>query len=202
MSIRAVYFDLGGVILRTEDKVPRTKLAERFGLDYRGIEKIVFENESGRRAGIGEINEADHWRNVAGVLKRPEAEWELLREQFFAGDRLDRELLEFMRGLRPGVKVGLISNAWEGMRSWIAGQKFEDVFDGLTISAEVGIAKPEGGIYAYALKQLGVRPEEAVFFDDLPENVRGAQAAGMQGFIFSSTQAAMAEIRALLATTA
>ena len=200
MSIQAVYFDLGGVILRTEDKSPRTKLAERFGLDYAGIEQIVFESDSGRRASTGAISEARHWRNVAQALGRPEDEWEQLRDQFFGGDRLDMELLAFLRSLRPSVKVGLISNAWDGMRPWIGAHQFDDVFDHMTISAEIGITKPQSGIYRHALEQLGVaRPGEAAFFDDLPENVRGAQAAGMQGFLFKDTQGATADIRTLIA---
>ena len=199
MSIQAVYFDLGGVILRTEDKSPRTKLAERFGLDYRGIEDIVFDSDSGRRASSGTITETQHWRNVARSLKTPEDEWEQLRDAFFGGDRLDAQLLAFMRSLRPAVKVGLISNAWDGMRSWIAAQRFDDVFDHMTISAELGVTKPQPGIYRHALEQLGIaQPAQAVFFDDLPENVLGAQQAGMQAFLFRDTPGAIAEINRLL----
>ncbi len=195
MSLQAVYFDLGGVILRTVDKTPRTSLAKEFGLDYAGIEKVVFESGSARQASLGVIGEEQHWRNVARELQQPESAWERLREQFFGGDRLDQELLAFMRSLRPGLKIGLISNAWDGMRAWITARQFDDVFDGLTISAEVGIAKPQAGIYEYALKQLGIpRPAETVFFDDLPENVQGAQAAGMHAMLFKGTAGVVAEI--------
>ena len=197
MSIRAVYFDLGGVILRTEDRSPRTKLAEEFGLDYAGIENVVFDSVSGRQATSGAISETQHWRSVAQALKRPEEAWEPIRDGFFGGDQLDARLLDYMRSLRPAIKVGLISNAWDGMRAWIIAHQFEDAFDGLTISSEVGIAKPERGIYEYALRQLGVQPDEAVFFDDLPENVQGAQALGMQAYVFWSTEAAIAEIKRL-----
>ena len=200
MSIQAVYFDLGGVILRTEDKSPRTKLAGRFGLDYAGIEEIVFESDSGRRASTGAISETQHWRNVAQALKRPEDEWEQLRDQFVGGDQLDVELLAFLRSLRPAIKVGLISNAWDGMRPWIGAHQFDDVFDHMTISAELGIAKPQPGIYRHALEQLGIaRPGQAAFFDDLPENVQGARDAGMQAFLFKGTPGAVAEIKRLIA---
>ena len=42
MTIKALYFDLGGVILRTEDKTPRTQLAAEFGLTYNEMDKVVF----------------------------------------------------------------------------------------------------------------------------------------------------------------
>jgi hypothetical protein len=40
--ITAIYFDLGGVIVRTEDKEPRTQLGAQFGLTYRQIEEVAF----------------------------------------------------------------------------------------------------------------------------------------------------------------
>ena len=53
MAIRAVFFDFGGVIMRTEFHAPRQHLAERFGLDYDDIDKLVFGSESARRASVG-----------------------------------------------------------------------------------------------------------------------------------------------------
>lgn len=199
MNIRAVYFDLGGVILRTEDQAPRSELAQSLGLDYRGIEKVVFESESSRRASVGAISEAEHWRNIIRELNLPESEIERLEAAFFGGDRLDHTLLDFLRSLRPKIKVGLISNAHSGLRAWIISQKFEDVFDEMTISAEVGLAKPDARIYRHALEKLAVRPEEAIFVDDMPANIEAAQALGMHGFVFEKSGYVIAEIRRLLA---
>jgi FMN phosphatase YigB (HAD superfamily) len=42
MTIQAVFFDLGGVIVRTEFQAPRQQLAERFGMEYDDLDKIVF----------------------------------------------------------------------------------------------------------------------------------------------------------------
>ena len=50
MAIRAVFFDFGGVIMRTEYQSPRQHLAERFGMDYDDIDKVVFGSESAQRA--------------------------------------------------------------------------------------------------------------------------------------------------------
>src|SRR5215207_8185831 len=100
MSIRAVLFDLGGVILRTEYQAPRQRLAEEFGMDYEDIDKIVFgggPNGSAARASLGEITEEEHRRNVMKILKRPTAEYERIRADFFAGDVIDHTLLNFLR---------------------------------------------------------------------------------------------------------
>jgi epoxide hydrolase-like predicted phosphatase len=199
MSIRAVYFDLGGVLFRTEDKSPRTKLAESLGLTYHEIEKIIFGSGLSAQASIGAISEQEHWRGVASALNLPESEIPRVEDAFFSGDRLDHTLLDFLRSLRPNIKIGLISNAWSGLREWSIRQKFDDVFDDMTISAEVGIRKPDARIYQLALERLDVRPEEAILIDDAPENITGAQAVGMRGFVFQTSEQTIAEIKTLLA---
>jgi hypothetical protein len=62
MSIKAIFFDFGGVILRTEYQSPRQALAERFNMEYEDIDKAVFGSPSALRASLGEISEAAHWK--------------------------------------------------------------------------------------------------------------------------------------------
>jgi HAD superfamily hydrolase (TIGR01509 family) len=164
--IKAVFFDLGGVIVRTEFQAPREHLAERLGMEYEDLVKLVFDSPSSIRASHGEISDKEHWAEVTKRLRRPAAETETIREEFFAGDVVDREILEFLRSLRPDYFVGLISNAWPDLRDYIARQKFDDAFDNMVISGEVGVIKPEARIFRIALEQAGVSPNEAVFVDD------------------------------------
>ena len=202
MSIQAVYFDLGGVILRTEDRAPRAQLAGSLGLAYEGIERVVHgggPDGSAARAALGQLTEEQHWHNVAEMLHLPVSEIRRVEVAYFAGDRLDQALLAFMRSLRPKIKVGLISNAWSGLRAWIVSQGFDDVFDHMTISAEVGLAKPDPRIYEVALDRLAVRSEQAVFIDDMPANIEAANALGMHGIVFRQTGQVVAEINRLLA---
>jgi epoxide hydrolase-like predicted phosphatase len=197
MNIHAVFFDLGGVILRTEYQAPREHLAERLNMEYEDLVRLVFESETSRRASVGAISEEAHWEAVARRLNRPQ-EIEAIRAEFFAGDVLDRGLVSFIRSLRPRWKTGVISNAWSGMRAYITAQKFDDAFDGLVMSAEVGVAKPKAEIYLLALEQLGVSPGEAVFVDDFDENVEGARAVGMSAIHFRDPESALAELKNLL----
>ena len=199
MTIRAVYFDLGGVIVRTEFQAPRQHLAERFGMEYDGLVKLVFDSETAGRASLGLISEEEHWAAVARRLHLPESETQAIRDEFFAGDITDLLLLDFMRGLRKQYKVGLISNAWSGLHPWIVDKKFEDIFDAMIISAEVGVAKPDARIFLIALEKLGVAPEESVFLDDSPDNVAGARAVGMQAIHFVRPEQALNELNQVLA---
>jgi epoxide hydrolase-like predicted phosphatase len=199
MTIRAVFFDLGGVIVRTEFQAPRQHLAERLGMEYEGLVRLVFESETSRQASTGLISEEEHWAAVMRRLHLPESQTQVVRDEFFAGDLTDIALLDFMRGLRRKYKVGLISNAWSGLRPWIVRMKFEDAFDAMTISAEVGVMKPDARIFQIALEKLGVGPTEAVLLDDFLENVAGARAVGMQAIHFARPEQALKELQRLLA---
>ena len=198
MSIRAVFFDFGGVIVRTEYQAPRQHLAERLGMEYEDVDKIVFESPSSVRASIGEISDKEHWAEVTRRLRRPASEMEAIREEFFAGDVVDREIVDFLRSLRPHYHVGLISNAWPDLRDYITRLKFEDAFDHMVISGEIGVMKPEARIYQIALEQAGVSPNEAVFVDDFIENIEGCEVLGMRGIHFRNPKQAMGELKQLL----
>lgn len=198
MPIKAVTFDLGGVIVRTQDRSPREELGRALGKTYAEMDLAVFENQSSFEASLGYITEDQHWRNVVQNLDLPESEIDRVRTAFFAGDRIDWEIVDFLRALRPAHKTGLISNAWSGLRPWMVSQEFDDAFDALAISAELHIAKPAPEIYHHALRELGVDPSEAVFVDDMPRNVEACRALGMHGVQFHSTAQALAEVRELL----
>ena len=198
MTIKAVFLDFGGVISRTEFQAPRQHLAERLELEYEALVELVFGSESSRRASVGAISEDEHWNAVMSKLKLSAAEMQVVREQFFAGDVVDQDLLDFLGGLRPKYKVGLISNAWSGLRPWMVGRGIDRAFDEMIISAEVGVMKPEKRIYQLALEKLGVAAAESVFVDDFPENVEGAQAVGMQTIRFKEPEKVKEELQRLL----
>ena len=198
MPFQAVFFDLGGVIVRTEYEAPRQHLAERLGMEYEELTRAVFDSETARKASIGAITEQEHWNAVMQKFGRAAGDLELLRTEFFGGDTVDLVLVDFIRGLRPRLKTGLISNAWDGLRPYILGQKFDDAFDFMLISAEVGVAKPEARIFHLALEKAGVSANEAIFVDDMPENVESARALGMSGILFRDRESTLAQLSGLL----
>jgi putative hydrolase of the HAD superfamily len=199
MSIRVVFFDLGGVIVRTEYQAPRQQLAERLGMEYEDLDRIVFDSETGRQASIGAITSLQHWESVMERLKRPYEEMSSIRDEFFAGDIVDREILAFLRSLRGGkCKTGLISNAWSDLRDYLVREKMDDAFDHIIISAEVGVAKPAPKIFQIALEQAGAKPNETVFVDDFYANIKGCEKVGMKGIHFKDTQSTLQQLKQLL----
>jgi epoxide hydrolase-like predicted phosphatase len=198
VSIEAVFFDLGGVILRTEHQAPREHLAERLDLSYEDLGRLIFESESARQASLGKITTEQHWEAVAARLGRPASEIASLRDDFFGGDILDLELLDFIRSLRPNRRTGLISNGWKDLRDYVIRNKFDDAFDALVISAEVGLLKPDPRIYELALRKLGAEPGRSVLVDDTAKNVEAARALGMSGVLFRTPDQMRLDLESIL----
>ena len=81
-----------------------------------------------------------------------------------------------LRAKRAGLRTGLLSNSWGNE---YPREGWDQMFDAVVISGEVGMRKPEPEIFAHVLELLGVRAEETVFVDDLRPNIerrRGARA--------------------------
>ena len=199
MGIKAIFFDLGGVLLRTENRSIRQALGAEFGMTYDQIDAFVFDCESAKLATIGKMTEDEHWLDVTRRLNLPATEMPRLRDSFFEGDVLDLHLVNFLRQARKSMKTGLISNAWSGLRPWIYQAKFDDAFDNIVISAEAGWAKPDARIYEYAMASLGVTPTESIFVDDVQKNIDGANILGMHGILFKDTPSTLEEIKKLIA---
>jgi epoxide hydrolase-like predicted phosphatase len=199
LGIQAVIWDLGGVLLRTEDYAPRRALAQQYGMTLEGLEDFIFSGESGGRAQRGEISAEQHWENQRQVLGLDLVQMQSFRDQFWGGDRLDTDLVAYIRRLRGNYKTGLLSNAFSDLRRVVTEiWKFDDAFDDMIISAEVGLVKPDEQIYHLALDRLGVAPEAAVFIDDFSRNVEGARRVNMRAIRFLNPLQARGELESLL----
>lgn len=178
--LTTLFWDLGGVLVRTTDRSFRLAWDARLDLPPGTVEESFFNSPQGQAAQRGVTSEAAHWAWLADSWGLTPAETDQLRQDFWAGDALDERLVAFIRQLRPRYQIGLISNAMDSLRRdlthrWDIG----DLFDSLTISAEAGCLKPDPAIYHQALAQLACRPSQALFIDDFLVNVMGAQAVGM-----------------------
>lgn len=198
--IKAVIFDMGGVILRTVDPAPREALAKRLGVARMDLEMAIFTGPTSLQSEIGELSDVEHWETIAALYHQPIDSWPQLYNEFFGGDDLDRELVDYIRGLRKKVKVGLLSNAWVNGRQKLIKLygDFLDIFDVSVFSSEIGLRKPDERAFQAVLDQLGVAAQEAIFVDDVAHNTAGAAEMGIHAVLFTNRASAIQEIDKLL----
>ncbi len=119
-----------------------------------------------------------------GVEPRPDLVRALVdrdRDLLLAAARLYGDALPFLESLRShGVKIAIVSNCTEHTRRLLTELGVDALADALVLSCEVGAAKPEPEIFRYALDQLGVPADAAVFVDDQPDYCAGAVALGIR----------------------
>lgn len=109
---------------------------------------------------------------------------------------LNERLLAYAQSLRPGVKLGMLSNIAPGAmdRYFSPGQR-RRLFDAVVLSGEEGLSKPHPSIYKIMAERLNLAAGECLLVDDSLDNCSGAAAAGMDSLLFQNTRQAIDEIR-------
>ncbi|HEY7340999.1 MAG TPA: HAD family phosphatase [Ktedonobacterales bacterium] len=205
MAIRAVVFDIGGVLEVTPDPQMRefnVRWEAQFGLQPGELDERMARMEHLWRAGsLGECAEADverGLREIAGPSQQQVDTYMAAMWQEYVGT-LNVELADYFRGLRPPYLTGIISNSFVGAREREeALYRFSELADPIIYSHEVGIAKPDPRIYALTCERMGIQPTEMIFLDDAERCVEGARALGIHGVLFRDNAQAIADINALL----
>jgi putative hydrolase of the HAD superfamily len=123
----------------------------------------------------GALDEAAFEQRFAKLL---EVEPDGLIDGMFAGVAPDTAMVHAVRMARQaGVKTALVSNSW-GVHRY-PHDMFDELFDGVVISAEEGIRKPAVKMYELGAERAGADPTACVYVDDLPFNLTPAEELGM-----------------------
>lgn len=194
--LKAIIFDVGGVLILTRSRIGREKWAARFGMDSRAFEDFIFSGESGRQAQLGQKTYDAHWAWVGRHFELSDAEVAEMRRDFFAGDVMNEPLVAYVQRLRAaGYKTGILSNFADDARPvWRDVYPFIEHFEGIVISSEMGLMKPDPRIYHLAAESVGVDVTEALFIDDFSENVKAARQVGMQALHFDDPDIAQQKL--------
>jgi HAD superfamily hydrolase (TIGR01509 family) len=201
MAIRAVVFDIGGVLEITPDLGVGRRWEARLGLAPGELGERMGDVWTG--GGLGTITLDGVHQAIRDRLGLDEQQLtafmaDMWRE--YVGTA-NTELIGYARGLRPRYRTGILSNSFVGAREREqAAYGFEDLVDEIVYSHEAGMAKPDLRVYALVCERLGAGPGETVFLDDTEPCVAGARDVGIHAVHYRDNVQAIAEIEQLLAT--
>lgn len=175
MTIRAVIFDLGGVLFTLGEWAYRQEVARRLGL---GEQMPEGYDEAMPRLQRGEESEERVWEALSGkrvALSAFDDVWE-------ANFPVNHDMLALAAELRGmGLKTAVISNTQASHVAIMRRMGVLAPFEPVLMSCEVGCRKPEPEIFKLALERMGVPAEQAVFVDDVPDYVAAAESVGIHG---------------------
>jgi HAD superfamily hydrolase (TIGR01509 family) len=198
--VRAVLLDLYDTLAWTEWPTMRAELEDRFGLGEAELLRAFTTTREARSTGAFGSAEGDLAAvlEAAGVHPDPQLVHELSEARVRAladdGVHLWDDSVPILRELRArGLRTAIVSNCDHATRQIVDDLGLEHEADAIVLSFEVGVAKPDPGIYRAALAAVGAGPEEAVFVDDQAWYCEGAEALGIRSFLIRRDDAEPAE---------
>jgi epoxide hydrolase-like predicted phosphatase len=203
MAIRAVVFDIGGVleldVIELVDIGLDARWEQRLGLQPGELDQRM---ESVWLAGsLGECTEEYVHQEMGKRLgMNQEQVEEYMREMWgwYCG-RLNVPMADFFRSLRPRYQTAILSNSFVGARREEQQRyHFDEMCDLIIYTHEEGIAKPDSRIFELTCKRLGLQPTEVVFLDDVEVNIAAARDFGIHAILFQDTAQAIADVQAVL----
>jgi epoxide hydrolase-like predicted phosphatase len=198
--MRGLLVDFGGVLTTNVFDSFRA-FCEEEGLDPETLKRLFREEpralECVRGLERGELSEDDFAERFGELLDLEPARRGGLVDRMFGHIRPDDEMVAALRRARAqGVRTGLISNSMgEGRYDR---STFPELFDGVVISGDEGLHKPERAIYELGCERVGLAPAECVFVDDLRENCAGAEAVGMTAVLHRGAETTLPRLEELL----
>ena len=193
MKLKAMLFDAGDVLYhRPRRYVALTEFLAQLGLSpHRPRDAPALALK--RQAHAGTISRDAYFdavlklcgvRDSAALAKgRSILDRSQIDIEFFAG------VAETLHRLKAaGLRLGVVTNTFDSTRSkhgWFRKVGIDSVWDSFATSCELGIVKPDPGIYQAALDPLDVAPHEAAFVGHAATELEGAKALGMTTIAFN-----------------
>lgn len=197
--IKAIAFDLGGVVLASEQEQFYRHAQAAFGLPLTKIKEVMWRHQPDLER--GDLTISQFWQAVMSDLGQPydAAKDDHLWSDHYVEDSIINEgILRLIDQIRDqGIKVVLLSNTHAEHVDLNRHRHIFEHFDVCFFSNEMRARKPEAKAYKYVLNKLGIEPVELVFFDDRPENVDGAKDLGIQAFKYHDSDHVISELKEL-----
>lgn len=185
---KVIVFDYGEVISVTPTEEDRAALTELAG----GNADVFWPAYWRHRDALdqGSIGIQEYWRGIERELGESWGDATIHRlwlADFRSWLSIDHETLEVLLDLKAGgTRLALLSNAGRDFGSYFRHGTLGDLFEQVFVSGELGTIKPSAEIFEHVMAELGVTPAETVFIDNKEANVRGAEALGIAGHVFTS----------------
>ncbi|MBI4020191.1 MAG: HAD family phosphatase [Candidatus Aenigmarchaeota archaeon] len=185
-QIRAIIFDVGGVVVKTEwDKFFR-KYVKHSRMPASRLQSELIESPVWRECYKGKFSEADVWKRLerdSGIDKETIGQVKRNWKKVF---EIDDEVAKVVKAIRKKYEVFALTNVCRESASYIEKMGVYKMFDGVVISCEIGMVKPEQEIYHHILREFRLAPGECVFIDNLEQNLPPATSIGIRTVKFDS----------------
>jgi putative hydrolase of the HAD superfamily len=185
--MKNVIFDVGGVLL---DWNPGRVLQGFYAdaSERERMKQLIFHHADWLELDRGAMAEDVLLQRIAERAGRPVPELNGLFEVVRDSLHPKQDTVALLGSLSArGVPLYCLSNMPSKIYATLS-QRFDfwQHFDGIVISGDIRMVKPEPAIFRHLLERYGLRAGDTVFVDDLPVNVEAAQRLGLHGIVFEN----------------
>ena len=198
MNIRAVVFDVGGVLHTSRAEHIAQDIINTLGISQE--QYLLAYDQLMPRFNLGEITEQEFWQQFITLTKasQPLPTESLWGREFARLYQVNDDVLHIVANLKnQGLTVAILSNTIDPHATINRQRGLYAPFEIIILSHEVGLAKPDPKIYEVAQKQLQVSAAETVFVDDREENITAAIKLGINGILFQDAHHLVADLAEL-----
>lgn len=196
-SIKAILFDMGNVLLFFNARISSKAFAEATGLAEGDIWELFFISELEKSYTRGELSSKDFYEQVCPYFPKKinyETFSRLWNDIFTENSEMD----ELLKSLKKHYPLYMISNTNDLHFEYIKKNfNITKHFTGFFPSHEVGHRKPNPAMFQHVLKEIKLKPDEAVFIDDILEFVESARKLGINAVQFTSRKKLEQDLRNL-----
>ncbi len=187
MKIKNIILDMGKVLLDFDPDYSLNELCENEEAKPI-IKKEYFEADEWIESDMGLITPKERLEKVKlrvphefhTDLERVAENWDICMTPIDGA----RDFCRYAK--ENGYRVFVLSNASCEFYSYFTKYYELDFFDGIVVSADLHLMKPDARIYNYLLEKFSLCAEECLFIDDRKENVEGAKAVGINAVLFEN----------------
>jgi len=198
VTIKALIWDMEGVLLQTDDDNLPLTVAKKLNAPYEKVREIFYSDKNDM-VDLGEITKDQFNEYILDTLHISRNKKYLLEEIITEEFYIDKDLLMKIEGMHRKYKTGLLSNFSNDLQPKIENEwGIGSAFDEIIISCEVGVIKPDPAIFNLMLDRLGVKADESVFIDDRIKNIDGAKEMGFHTVFFTDKDQALEELTRIL----
>ncbi|MFD3932518.1 HAD-IA family hydrolase [Streptomyces sp. NPDC058614] len=199
---RIVLFDLFGVIARHQRPGALEKMAARCHAPTEAFTTAYWACRPPYDA--GQQSASEYWTAVLRWLSRSvdaDTIEELRLTDIDSWSRVDGRMVAYAQSLRRVAEVALLSNIpSDHADAFLAAQPWLRNLDHIAFSGKIKAAKPDPAAFHHCVVAMRAAPTDFLFVDDREENVRAAQATGMNGHVFTDRDELAAVIDTWLPT--
>ena len=178
--IKAVIFDLGGVILKGNVETFLKNGEKILGVKAKQGSNCVFD----KKLNLGTCSLRASFERVFGK-KMFDDEFLPLIKAWVSNWQMDEELLAFAKKLGKKYEIAILSNSEQSYEEKY-NEQLSKVFSTIVYSHRVRMVKPDKEMFEYCLKKLGLAAEECIMVDDAHENIKAAKELGMHAVLYKN----------------